>query len=161
MAFAPTLPHRINPWIRNSKLGDLYLSALRADRSSIARVMELLLGSQIRCAIPRQLYIPHPYGIVIGKHCKLGEEITIMQQVTLGGKDPWCTLPDTSNEYPTICLGAYLGAGSKILGNINVGAWSVIGANAVVTKNVPEYTTVVGYNRHLGAKPPRGLEPKQ
>jgi serine O-acetyltransferase len=74
-----------------------------------------------------------------------------MQQVTLGAKDPWCAKEDISDEYPKLGDGVYVGAGAKILGRINVGEWAIIGANAVVTKDIPAAATVVGYNQIIGA----------
>lgn len=82
-----------------------------------------------------------------------------MQQVTLGGKDPWCMETDRRGLYPILEEGVYVGAGAKILGPATIGAWSIVGANAVVTKSVPPYSTVLGINRILasGSRPPAFL----
>ena len=82
------------------------------------------------------LVIPHPDGIVIGAR-SIGSNVTIFQQVTIGSK----YIDFELNELlrPTIGNNAILGAGSKILGNINIGQGAVIGANAVVIKDVPAF----------------------
>lgn len=66
-----------------------------------------------------------------------------MQQVTIGSKDPG------ENVAPVIESDVYIGAGAKVLGAVRVGRGAVIGANAVVTRDVPSYCTVVGANRIL------------
>ena len=65
----------------------------------------------------------------------------IGHQVTLGGKDM------EIENMPRICDGVYLGAGAKVLGKLTVGAGATIGANAVVTKDVPAGAVVIGANR--------------
>ena len=72
-----------------------------------------------------------------------------MQSCLLGGKDPWYQGTTLENVYPKLEEGAYISAGAKVLGPVTVGAWSVIGANAVVTEDVPPFSTVVGNNRIL------------
>lgn|GEM_PF-991770 len=139
--------HPINPWISNGFLVDFYLNALRSGRGPITRLIETILNTEIACPIPDKLFLPHPYGIILGAGSKLGENVTLMQQVTLGGKDPWCAESDLSHEYPTLQEGVYVGAGAKILGPVTIGEWSIIGANAVITKSIPSYATVVGFNK--------------
>jgi tetrahydrodipicolinate N-succinyltransferase len=87
--------------------------------------------------------MPHPYGIIIHSKTVIGERVTIMQQVTIGGKDLG------RNLAPKIGDDVYIGAGAKVLGGIQVGNGAVIGANTVVTKDVPAHATVVGANRIL------------
>jgi serine O-acetyltransferase len=89
--------------------------------------------------IGRRLFIDHGIGVVIGETAEIGEDVTIYQQVTLGGVE----LTD-EKRHPTIKNGAVLGAGSKVLGNITVGENAKIGANSVVIKDVPDDTTAVG-----------------
>lgn len=83
--------------------------------------------------------MPHPYGIVIHGSAKIGRNVLIMQQVTIGAKD-------AGNQAPVIGDNVVLGAGSKILGGIHIGPGTVVGANAVVTKDIPAHATVVGAN---------------
>jgi serine O-acetyltransferase len=81
------------------------------------------------------LYVAHPVGCVL--HAKsIGPNVTVVGQVTFGALK--------SYEWPTIGEGAYLGIGSRVLGNITVGAHSQIGANAVVLSDVPDGATAVG-----------------
>jgi serine acetyltransferase len=69
-----------------------------------------------------------------------------MQQVTLGAKDP------ERNAAPIVGDHAYLGAGARILGNVTIGTGAIVGANAVVTRDVPAGARVVGANRILADK---------
>jgi serine O-acetyltransferase len=143
-----TKRHPVNPWITNPFVADLYLSALKNKRRILQRILETILHTHLSCPVPSSLYLPHPYGIIVGGHTKLGDHVTLMQQVTLGGKDPWCTAGDLLNQFPTLEEGVYVGAGAKVLGSVVIGKWSIIGANAVITKSVPAFSTVVGFN-HL------------
>ena len=107
----------------------------------LSRMMRVLFNSDIYCEQPRDLLMPHPYGIVIHSAARLGERVTIMQQVTIGAKDPG------ENRAPTLGDDVYVGAGARILGGVRIGERSVIGANAVVTRDVPAGVVVVGANR--------------
>ena len=78
-------------------------------------------------------------GVVIGETSIIGDNVTIYQGVTLGG-----TKRIKKKRHPTISDNVIIGAGAKVLGPIKVGKNSKIGANSVVTKNVPSNTTVVG-----------------
>jgi serine acetyltransferase/thymidylate kinase len=109
----------------------------------ISKLARIIFNSDIYCRVPRDLYLPHPYGIVIHSHTRLGRNVTVMQQVTLGGKDL------EFNVAPTIGDGAYIGAGARVLGAVTIGADAIIGANAVVTRDVPAGAKVVGANRIL------------
>lgn len=107
------------------------------------KLVRLLFNSDIYCRFRSAILMPHPYGIVIHSKARIGSGVTVMQQVTIGSKDPGVNLA------PVIEDGVYIGAGAKILGAIRVGRGAVIGANAVVTRDVPSYCTVVGANRIL------------
>lgn len=94
----------------------------------------------------------HPTGIVIGGGAELRDGVIIHQNVTLGAlrfdsterRGIPCTQLVKSNTI--IC------AGAKVLGDVTIGENCIIGANAVVTKDVPDNTVVVGYNKHLDNK---------
>lgn len=90
-------------------------------------------------------FIDHGAGVVIGETTEIGNNVTMYQGVTLGGtgKDKGV------KRHPTICDNVFIGSGAKILGPITVGANSLIGANSVVLKNVPEYSTVVGVRARI------------
>jgi serine O-acetyltransferase len=113
--------------------------------------MEHALCTEIYGSLPKRLHIPHPYGILTGPTSKIGEDVTLMQFCLLGPKDPWYQGNTWENVYPTLEEGVYISAGAKVLGPITIGAWSVIGANAVVTEDVPPFSTVFGNNRILRA----------
>lgn len=89
--------------------------------------------------IGRRLFIDHGLGVVIGETAEIEDDVTIYQQVTLGGVE----LTD-EKRHPTIKSGAVIGAGAKVLGNITIGENAKIGANSVVVKDVPDDTTAVG-----------------
>jgi serine acetyltransferase/thymidylate kinase len=109
----------------------------------LSKLMRVAFNSDIYCKTPHDLYLPHPYGVVIHSQARIGRRVTIMQQVTIGGKD-WGV-----NVAPTIGDGVYVGAGARVLGDITIGDGAIIGANAVVTRDVPAGATVVGANRIL------------
>jgi serine acetyltransferase/thymidylate kinase len=113
----------------------------------LSKLTRLVFNSDIYCVVPRDLYLPHPYGIVIHSQTRLGRGVTVMQQVTLGGKDL------NHNVAPIVEDDAYIGAGARVLGGVRIGTGAIVGANAVVTRDIPPYTTVVGSNRILDRKP--------
>lgn len=85
------------------------------------------------------LFIDHGTGVVIGETSVVGNNITLYQGVTLGG-----TGKEKGKRHPNIGDNVVIGAGAKILGNITIGENSYVGANAVVLKDVPPNSTVVG-----------------
>jgi serine O-acetyltransferase len=106
--------------------------------SQIARFMtgvEIHPGAQIG----KSFFIDHGMGVVIGETAIIGDNVLLYQGVTLGG-----TGKETGKRHPTLGNNVVVGAGAKILGNIMIGENSYIGANAVVIKNVPSNSTVVG-----------------
>lgn len=128
---------------RSSQTGRLFLWVLRHRVPVLGKLLRILLGCDIYCPLPEVLYLPHPYGIVIHHNVRLGEGIVIEHQVTIGQAHP------TDPGVPRIGDGAFLGAGSKIIGDVEIGAGAMVGANAVVTRDVPADATVVGANRIL------------
>lgn len=89
--------------------------------------------------IGKGLFIDHGMGVVIGETTIIGSNVTLFQGVTLGG-----TGKEKGKRHPTICNNVVVGTGAKILGNINIGDSVMVGANAVVIKDVPPNSTVVG-----------------
>lgn len=110
----------------------------------LLRLTNIILGCDFHAAVPHPICIPHPNGVVVHSRARIGRGVTIMQQVTLGEKS-------LSGEggFPTIEDEVFIGAGAKVLGAINIGRGAVVGANAVVTRDVPPGRTVVGFNRLL------------
>ena len=114
----------------------------------LSKLYRLLHNSDIYCDLKdRDIYMPHPYGIIIHSNTIVGHHVTIMQQVTLGGSRIGI------NEAPVIEDYVYIGAGAKVLGKVHIGHHAVIGANAVVTRDVPAGATVVGANRIIKNAP--------
>jgi serine O-acetyltransferase len=91
--------------------------------------------------IGRHFFIDHGF-TVIGETAEIGDNVTIYQCVTLGGTDPANGL--AGKRHPTIADHAIIGSGAQVLGPITVGPRARIGANAVVTKDVPEGAVMVG-----------------
>jgi serine O-acetyltransferase len=97
--------------------------------------------------IGKRVFIDHGIGVVIGETSIIEDDVLIYQGVTLGGVSL-----DSGKRHPTIKQGAVLGAGAKILGNIEIGEYSKIGANSVVVKEVPSCSTAIGIPAHVIAK---------
>jgi len=135
--------HPKNPHIRNGRLARWLITASRKGKNPFARLLAFLSGCEFGVPLPATTYLPHPQGIVVGCRVRLGNHVVIGQQVTLGGRDL------DIDHMPVIQDGVYLGAGCKVLGQVVVGRGATVGANAVVTKNVPAGGVVVGANRIL------------
>lgn len=107
----------------------------------ISQLGRFITGIEIHpgSKIGRSLFIDHGMGVVIGETSIVGDNVTIFQGVTLGG-----TGKERGKRHPTIGNNVVLGTGSKVLGNITVGDNVQIGANAVVIRDVPPNSTVVG-----------------
>ncbi|MFJ4160201.1 hypothetical protein [Microbacterium testaceum] len=85
--------------------------------------------------------IRHANGIVVGVGAVVGENCTILQQVTVGAASG---APAFGQRYPRVGSGVIFGAGSRIIGDVSIGDGAVVGANAVVVKDVAPNSTVVG-----------------
>lgn len=110
----------------------------------LSRLVRVVLNCDIYCDLRgRNVLMPHPYGIIVHSKAQVGDGVVIMQHVTLGARVPG------KNEAPVIEDGVYLGAGARVLGAVRIGRNAVVGANAVVTRDVPAGATVVGFNRIL------------
>ncbi|MGB2599093.1 MAG: serine O-acetyltransferase, partial [Candidatus Omnitrophota bacterium] len=97
--------------------------------------IEIHPGAQIG----KGFFIDHGMGVVIGETSIVGENVTLFQGVTLGG-----TGKERGKRHPTLKDNVVVGAGAKILGNITIGNNVMVGANAVVVRDVPDDSTVVG-----------------
>ncbi|WP_416361228.1 serine O-acetyltransferase [Mammaliicoccus sp. Dog046] len=108
---------------------------------SISQISRFFTGVEIHpgATIGKRLFIDHGMGIVIGETCRIGNNVTIYQGVTLGG-----TGKERGKRHPDIGDNVLIAAGAKVLGNIEVGSNVNIGANSVVLNDVPDYSTVVG-----------------
>ena len=96
--------------------------------------------------IGSNFFMDHGLGIVIGETTEIGENVTIYQGVTLGGIMPSIESDSQRNQkrHPTIGNNVIIGSGAQILGSITVGDYARIGANSVVSKDVPSNVTVAG-----------------
>ena len=114
----------------------------------ISQFSRFLTGIEIhpKAKIGKNLFIDHGMGVVIGETSEIGDNVTIYHMVTLGGISPSI---DSSNQrdvkrHPTLKNNVVVGSGAQVLGPIVVGENAKIGANAVVTKDVPENAVMVG-----------------
>lgn len=111
-----------------------------------SQVTRWLTGVEIHpgATIGRRFFIDHGMGVVIGETAEIGDDVMLYHGVTLGGRQR-----EGGKRHPTIGDGVAVGAGAKVLGPITIGAGSVIGANAVVTRDAPADSILVG----IPAKP--------
>ncbi|MHA1523822.1 MAG: serine O-acetyltransferase [Alphaproteobacteria bacterium] len=89
--------------------------------------------------IGRGIFVDHATGVVIGETAVVGDNVSLLHGVTLGG-----TGKEGGDRHPKVGYGVMIGAGAKILGNIEIGCCSRIAAGSVVLKSVPKETTVAG-----------------
>ena len=135
--------HPKNPHIRNGRLSRWLIHFSRKPEHLWTRLLAFFAGCEFGVSLPPTTFLPHPQGIVVGSRVQLGKNVVIGHQVTLGGRDR------NIDHMPVIEDGVYLGAGCKVLGKVVVGRGAIVGANAVVTKDVPAGAVVVGANRIL------------
>lgn len=127
------LSYRLNHWLwrHNFKLSARFFSHLARFFSGI----EIHPGAKIG----EGFFIDHGMGVVIGETTEIGDNVTIYHGVTLGGIS-W----DKGKRHPTLGDNCVIGAGAKILGPVSIGSNAKVGSNAVVVKDVPAGSTVVG-----------------
>ncbi len=124
------------------------------DRQTLAQFFQsqisVGLGVDIHPAarIGRGLMLDHATGIVVGETAVIGDDVSILHSVTLGG-----TGKETGDRHPKIRRGVLLAAGCKIIGNIEVGEGAKVGAGSVVLHNVPPHVTVAGVPAVIVGKP--------
>ena len=114
----------------------------------ISQLSRFLTGIEIHpnAKIGKNLFIDHGMGVVIGETSDIGDNVTIYHMATLGGIAPSINSDDQRNvkRHPTLKENVVVGSGAQILGPVVVGKNAKIGANAVVTKDVPENAVMVG-----------------
>lgn len=133
-SFRVQVYHKISKYFYNRKF--FFIARLISEFAKRRTGIEIHPGA----TIGKGLFIDHGFGVVIGETAVIGNNVVMFHGVTLGG---------TGNEkvkkrHPTICDNVFIGSGAKVLGNITIGKNSKVGANAVVLKDVPSNTTVVG-----------------
>ena len=119
----------------------LYIHGYKFIAKLISQISRFFTGIEIHpaCFIGKGLLIDHGSGVVIGETAIIGDDCTLFQGVTLGGKGN-----EQGKRHPTLYNGVFVGAGAKILGNIEIGNNVKIGANAVVLFDIPDGATAVG-----------------
>ncbi len=107
----------------------------------ISHTSRFLTGIEIHPAarIGRRLFIDHGMGVVIGQTAEIGDNVTLLQGVTLGG-----TSTKKEKRHPTVEDNVVIGAGAAVIGRIRIGRDSKIGSGSVVIRDVPPHSTVVG-----------------
>lgn len=125
--------HRVNHW--------MWSHGVRWPARFLGNTSRWLTGIEIHpgAKIGRRFFVDHGTGVVIGETAEIGDDVTLYQGVTLGGR----TL-DEGKRHPTLGNNVVVGAGAKILGPFLVGDDARIGSNAVVLEAVPPGATVVG-----------------
>jgi len=114
----------------------------------ISQLSRFLTGIEIhpKAKIGKNLFIDHGMGVVIGETSEIGDNVTIYHMATLGGISPSIKSDEQRNikRHPTLMDNVVIGSGAQVLGPVIVGKNAKIGANAVVTKDVPENAVMVG-----------------
>ena len=125
--------HRINHWLwtRNAR----FLARAGSQLTRWLTGIEIHPGARIG----RRFFIDHGMGVVIGETVEIGDDVLLYHQVTLGGRQR-----EGGKRHPTIGDEVAVGAGAKILGPITIGDRSVVGANAVVTRDAPADSILTG-----------------
>ncbi|MCW5749672.1 MAG: serine O-acetyltransferase [Alphaproteobacteria bacterium] len=135
----------------------LWENGFRTPARFIANVSRILTGIDIHpgATIGRRLFIDHGVGTVIGETAEIGDGVTMYQDVTLGGTSPSVNARAQVNlkRHPTIRDNAIVSSGAQVLGPITVGEGAIVGANAVVLKDVPDQARVVGIPARAVGKP--------
>jgi serine O-acetyltransferase len=126
-------------WHRGSHA--MWRRGLRFLPRTISQITRFITGIEIHpgASIGRRFFIDHGMGVVIGETAVIGDDVLIYHEVTLGG-----TGHDSGKRHPTVGDRVVIGAGAKLLGNIEIGNDSAIGANAVVVRSAPAWTTLTG-----------------
>lgn len=112
-----------------------FIARFLSERAKRKTGIEIHPGARIG----KGLFIDHGTGVVIGETAVIKDNVTMFHGVTLGG-----TGKEKGKRHPTIGNNVFIGCGAKILGNIEIGDNTKIGANAVILKNTPANVTVVG-----------------
>ena len=123
----------------------MWEAGLRLPARLLSQFTRFLTGIEIHpgARIGRRLFIDHGMGVVIGETSDIGDGVLLYHGVTLGGKTRH-GVTRGEKRHPTLHDGVTIGAGAKVLGPIVIGAWSTIGANAVVTRDAPPKSLLLG-----------------
>ena len=128
--------HRIAHWLFEAEL--FLLARIVNHFSRMVTAIDIHPDAKIG----RNFFIDHGF-TVVGETAQIGNDVTIYQNVTLGGTNP--TNGVAGKRHPTIGNNVIIGSGAQVIGPITVGERARIGANAVVTDDVPEGATMIGF----------------
>jgi len=118
-------------------------------RSDLALMLQSLSSDQLQvsihpsASIGAAVFLDHATGIIIGAYAAIGDEVTILQNVTIGRKN------SEADRAPKIGRGVYLSAGSTVIGDISIGDFAKVGAGALIEHDVPAGCTAVGVPARL------------
>ncbi len=126
-------------WLRDRRDLALLLQSASSDSLQVSIHPSASIGSSV--------FLDHATGIVIGAFVTIGDDVTILQNVTVG------RMAETPDRAPRIGSGVYLGGGATILGDISIGDFAKVGAGSVVTGDVPDGCTAVGVPARLANCP--------
>jgi serine O-acetyltransferase len=127
-------------WVEGERLLARYLQA----RASVVFALDIHPAARIGAGV----FIDHGTAIVIGETAVVGDDVSILHSVTLGG-----TGKESGDRHPKIGAGVLLGAGACVLGNVEVGDGSKVAAGSVVLRPVPSHTTVAGVPARVMGRP--------
>lgn len=122
---------------RNNGQGRVLVWAIRRGGFALKVVNTLLRCDFYARDIGEGLYVPHAFAITVHSRCRVGNEVTIYQCVTLGESRPGSAVPIVED-------GVVIGAGAVVIGGVTLGEGCRIGANAVVLEDVPPQATAAG-----------------
>jgi serine O-acetyltransferase len=125
--------HRIAHWLWQQERASLAL--FLASQTALVFAVDIHPAARFGQGV----MIDHATGVVVGETAVVGDDVSILQGVTLGG-----TGKDSGDRHPKVRSGVLIGAGAKILGNIEIGEGARIGAGSVVLRDVPPRRTAVG-----------------
>jgi serine O-acetyltransferase len=130
--------------------------ALRGPARLLTQFTRFLTGIEIHpgASIGRRFFIDHGMGVVIGETAEIGDDVMIYHGVTLGGRSL-----KQGKRHPTIGNGVTVGAGAKVLGPLSIGDNSAVGANSVVTHDVPPESIATGIPAVVRARTEKQREP--
>ena len=146
--FQALVLHRLAHWLWN--VGIPFVPRLISHVARGLTGIEIHPGAKIGCGV----FIDHGMGVVIGETAIIGDSALIYQGVTLGG-----TGKEIGKRHPTLGTGVIVGAGAKVLGNIQIGNNVRIGAGSVVLREVPSDCTVVGIPGRIVYRSGERVEP--
>ena len=140
-----------SPYLSAMSLRDVFAQALAdsaAIREALRRDLTAVLERDPAARLGKGILIDHGTGVVIGETAVVGDDVSLLHEVTLGG-----TGKETGDRHPKIGNGVLIGAGAKILGNVRVGNGSKVAAGSVVLHEVPAHATVAGVPARIVGHP--------